>query len=82
MHAVTSELDGGEWSTSNLGCFISQKEHPVPTKQEAGWAPKMICILYRKKISQPCDESKSDYLVTQPKAYTLNRLNYPGSFIK
>jgi len=68
MHAMTLELDGSEWSASCPGCFISKEEHPIPTKQEAGWTPKMIWILHWKKISRPCDESKSDYLVTQSKA--------------
>jgi hypothetical protein len=49
MHAMTSEMDGAEWSASCPGCFISKKEHLIPTKQEAGWTPKMIWILYGKK---------------------------------
>ena len=34
----TSVLDGGRWSAPRPGRFTPGK-HPVPTVQEAGWAP-------------------------------------------
>ena len=37
----TSTLDGGGWSTPRTGRFTSGKD-PVPTVQEAGWAPGSV----------------------------------------
>jgi hypothetical protein len=40
---TTSVLDGGEWSASHPGCALaSEKGPPVPTGQEAGWAPEPV----------------------------------------
>jgi hypothetical protein len=37
----TSALDGGEWSASLPGRALApEKGPPVPTVQEAGWAPE------------------------------------------
>ena len=31
----------------------------VPTEEEAGWAPKLVCMFWRKeKISFPCQDMK------------------------
>jgi hypothetical protein len=35
---LTSALEGGEWSTSRPGPALP----PVPTVQEAGWAPEPV----------------------------------------
>jgi hypothetical protein len=35
---TTSALDGGEWSASRPGRALP----PVPTVQEAGWAPEQV----------------------------------------
>jgi hypothetical protein len=38
---TTTELDGGEWSASRLSRTLPLgKGHPVPTGQQAGWAPE------------------------------------------
>jgi hypothetical protein len=40
---LTSELEGGEWSASRPGRALPPwKEPPVPTVQEAGWAPEPV----------------------------------------
>jgi hypothetical protein len=40
---TTSALDGGEWSTSRLcRSLYPGKVPPVPTVQEAGWAPEPV----------------------------------------
>jgi hypothetical protein len=40
----SSALDGGEWSASRPGrAFPPGKRSPVPTAQEAGWAPEPVC---------------------------------------
>jgi hypothetical protein len=42
-YSFTSALDGGEWSVSRLGCALPPgKGPPVPTGQEAGWAPEPV----------------------------------------
>jgi hypothetical protein len=39
----TSALDGGEWSASRSGRDLAPgKGPPVPTVQEAGWAPETV----------------------------------------
>jgi hypothetical protein len=40
---LTSALEGGEWSASRPGPALPPgKEPPVPTAQEAGWAPEPV----------------------------------------
>jgi hypothetical protein len=40
---TTSALDGGEWLASRPGrALIPGKGTPVPSLQEAGWAPEQI----------------------------------------
>jgi hypothetical protein len=40
---LTPALEGGEWSASRLGRALPPgKEPPVPTVQEAGWAPEPV----------------------------------------
>jgi hypothetical protein len=40
---TTTALDGGEWSASRPGCALPPgKGPPVPTVQEAGWAPEPV----------------------------------------
>jgi hypothetical protein len=40
---LTSALEGGEWSASRPGRALPpDKEPPVPTVQEAGWAPEAV----------------------------------------
>jgi hypothetical protein len=40
---LTSALEGGEWSASRPGRPLPpRKDPPVPTVQEAGWAPEPV----------------------------------------
>jgi hypothetical protein len=40
---MTSALDGGEWSASRPGRVLPPgREPPVPTVQEAAWAPEPV----------------------------------------
>jgi hypothetical protein len=40
---LTSALEGGEWSASRPGRALPPgKEPPVPSVQEAGWAPEPV----------------------------------------
>jgi hypothetical protein len=40
---LTSALEGGEWSASRPGRTLPPgKEPPVPTVQQAGWAPEPV----------------------------------------
>jgi hypothetical protein len=45
LHALSTALDGGEWSTSCNGCFTPMKQALVPTVEEAGWAPEPAWML-------------------------------------
>jgi hypothetical protein len=48
----TSALDGGEWSASRPGRALApEKGPPVPTGQEAGWAPEPVWSQSSEKIS-------------------------------
>jgi hypothetical protein len=49
---TTSTLDGGEWSASRLGRALPPgKGPPVPSVQEAGWAPEPVWTQRIKKKS-------------------------------
>jgi hypothetical protein len=40
---IASALEGGEWSASRPGRALPpDTEPPVPTVQEAGWAPEQV----------------------------------------
>jgi hypothetical protein len=40
---LTAALEGGEWSAARSGRALPPgKEPPVPTVQEAGWAPEPV----------------------------------------
>jgi hypothetical protein len=66
----TSALDGGEWSASRPGRALApEKELPVPTVQEAGWAPEPVWTLrLQGKSFRLCRESNLDRPVVQPVA--------------
>jgi hypothetical protein len=53
LHAcLTSALDGGEWSASCPGCALPPgKGPPVPTVQEAEWAPEPVWMQRLEKKS-------------------------------
>jgi hypothetical protein len=53
---LISALEGGEWSASRPGRALPPgKEPPVPTVQEAGWAPEPVCS---QTLSRPDMQSK------------------------
>jgi hypothetical protein len=66
----TSELGGGEWSASRPGRALAPgKGPPVPTVQEAGWAPDPVWIQRLEgKSFRFCRESNRDRPVVQPVA--------------
>jgi hypothetical protein len=39
---LTSAQEGGEWSASRPGLIYPRRRSPVPTVQEAGWAPEPV----------------------------------------
>jgi hypothetical protein len=46
---LTSNLDGGEWSASCLGCFMPLgKEPPIPIELQTGWTPEPVWLLERR----------------------------------
>jgi hypothetical protein len=64
---LISVLDGGEWSSSRPGRALPPgKGHPVPTGQEAGWAPEPVWTQRsEEKSSCLCLESNLDRSVIQ-----------------
>jgi len=46
-----SVLDGGEWSASLMGCFVTGKEPLVSVKQGPGSAPDLVWALWRRETS-------------------------------
>ena len=56
MHSSTlslkSTLHAGGWSTTRLGRFTPRKD-PVPTVQEAGWAPGPVRTCAENLAPQP-----------------------------
>ena len=70
--SLTSALDEGEWSAPRPGRFTLGKD-PVPTVQEAGWAPGPVWTgaenLAPTGIRSPDRPARSE---------SLYRLSYPG----
>jgi hypothetical protein len=55
---LTSALDGGEWSASRPGRALPPgKGPPVPTGQEAGWAPEPV---WTKRLEEKSSASVAD----------------------
>jgi len=46
---LISALDGGEWLSSCSNRFIPRERPPVPTGYEAGWAPELVSMWWRKR---------------------------------
>jgi hypothetical protein len=69
----TSALDGGEWSASRPG-----EKAPVPTVQEAGWAPEPVWThRLEEKLFRLYRGSNLNHPVVQPVARQYTEL--PGS---
>jgi hypothetical protein len=53
---LTSALEGGEWSASRPGRALPPgKKPPVPSVQEAGWAPEPVWTQrIEEKVSRLC----------------------------
>jgi hypothetical protein len=49
---LASVIDGGKWQAARSGALSSEKTHPVPTGQEAGWVPKPFRTLLNKEKFQ------------------------------
>jgi hypothetical protein len=64
----TSTLDGGEWSGSHPGrALLPGKGPPVPTVQEAGWAPEPVWTQrLEEKSFRLCREPNLHRTVVQP----------------
>jgi hypothetical protein len=55
---LTSALEGGEWSASRSGRALPPgKESPVPTVQEAGWAPEPV---WNQRLEEKSSASVGD----------------------
>jgi hypothetical protein len=65
--SLTSSLDKERWSTPSSGRFILW-EDPVPTVQEAGWAPERV-----QKISPPTGFRSPDLKFLSKSLYQLRR---------
>ena len=60
-----------------------EKETPVPTEKQAGWAVHQVWILVKRdKILCPSQESNHDSSGIQFIAYSLHQLHYPRSILK
>jgi len=46
---MKTALDGGEWSASCSSRFTPTGKLPVPTGQEAGWAPEPVLKRWRRE---------------------------------
>jgi len=75
----TSALDGVEWSSSLPGRALApRKGPPVPTVQEAGWAPEPVWTQrLQEKFFRLCRGSNIDRPVVQPVARHYTDLSYP-----
>jgi hypothetical protein len=64
---LTSALDGGEWSASRPGRFISSERAPS-THWVGGWVgPKAgLDTVSKRKIPNPRQESNPDHPIVQP----------------
>jgi len=70
---LTSALDGDEWSASHSATLPSEKEALAPTDKEDGWAPQLVQILEKRRISCPSAQSQMTPWSTdlQPNHYSV-----------
>jgi hypothetical protein len=73
---LTSALAGGEWSASCPGRFTPGKDSPVPSGQEAGWAPEPVWKTWRKFFTLPGLEVRP--LGLAARSQSLYQLRYPA----
>jgi hypothetical protein len=69
-YSSASALNGGEWSASRPSRALAQeKGPPVPTVQEAGWAPEPVWTQrLKEKYFRLCRRSNLDRPVVRPVA--------------
>jgi hypothetical protein len=70
---LTSALEGGEWSASRPGRALPPgKEPPVPTVQEAGWAPEPV---WTQRLEEESSASVGDRIPTVQSDTVLTELH-------
>jgi hypothetical protein len=74
---LTSALEGGEWSASRPGRpLLPGKEPPVPTVQEAGWAPEAV---WTQRLEEKILCLSRGWIPGRPvRSQTLYWLSYPA----
>jgi hypothetical protein len=53
LRALTSALEGGEWSASRPDRFTPEGRKLLSIWQEVGWVPELIWTLWRREKSYP-----------------------------
>jgi hypothetical protein len=72
IHSLTWELDGGEWSVSRPGSFVSRERAPS-THWIGGWvSPRAgLDMVSERTIPSPRRDSNPDHPIVQPEAKKL-----------
>jgi hypothetical protein len=73
---LSSELDGGDWSTTRPGRYTHRERPPPGTNSIAGWVSPRAGLddVERRKISYLCWESKPGRPAHSPSLYRLSDL--------
>jgi hypothetical protein len=71
--SMTSALEGGEWSAARAGSILPSGKDPVPSVQEAGWAPGPVW-----RGAENLAPTGFDPRTVQASSQSLNRLSYPA----
>jgi hypothetical protein len=84
-HSLTSELDGSEWSVSNLGLCTTRERAPG-TLWIGGWVGPRAGpdAVVKRKIPSPRRESNPRNPIVQPAAWMLhieNLMNFNKSYV-
>ena len=69
---MTAALEGGEWLAARPSRTLSPGKNPVPTLQEAGWAPGPV---WAGEKPRPHRDSFPD---RPARSQSLYRLSYPA----
>ena len=73
--SLTSEPEGGGWSTPRSGRFTPGKD-PVPSEQKTGWAPGQVCT-----GAENLAPTEIRSLDRPARSESLYRLRYPGPML-